>query len=289
MAAAAADLAARDDTSTAAPPTTPAPAPTIAFPTAAERETRTRARTGRLGWAMRIAAVVAIVALGGWGLLAQGQLDATRSELESARAELDAARRYNEAIAAVISAAAEPGSQAVVLAPVENSQSSGIAAVRADGSVVLAMRGLSPTSGSEVYETWVIGPDAAPVAVGDFTVDPDGTATATTRPADAPPGIDDRRDPGAAGQGTPHPRARSYRRAWPSARRADGAGLGQAGRPKRADWRVSPALPRASLGLRFGRARRRPWPQQRSTRRSVPSAGNRATPADTLICRPPDS
>ncbi len=188
MAAAAADLAARDDTSTAAPPTTPAPEQTIAFPTAVERETRTRARTGRLGWAMRIAAVVAIVVVGAWGLLAQGQLDATRSELESARAELDAARRYNEAIAAVISAAAEPGSQAVVLAPVEDSQSSGIAAVRADGSVVLAMRGLSPTSGSEVYETWMIGPDAAPVAVGAFTPNPDGTATATTRPADAPPG-----------------------------------------------------------------------------------------------------
>jgi anti-sigma-K factor RskA len=187
MAAAAADLAARDGTSAAAP-TTPASEPTIAFPTAAERETRTRARTGRLGWAMRIAAVVAIVVVGGWGLLVQGQLDATRSELESARAELDAARQYNEAIATVITAAAEPGSQTVVLAPAENSQSSGIAAVRSDGSVVLAMRGLAPTSGSEVYETWVIVPDAAPVAVGAFTPDANGRATATTRPADAPPG-----------------------------------------------------------------------------------------------------
>lgn len=42
--------------------------------------------------------------------------------------------------------------------------------------------------GSQVYETWVIVGDAAPVALGSFTVGAGGTGTFTTRPADAPPG-----------------------------------------------------------------------------------------------------
>jgi anti-sigma-K factor RskA/putative zinc finger protein len=168
MAAAAADLAARGSAAGARP------AAAIAFPTADERDARARARTGRIGWAMRIAAVVAIVALGGWNLLLQN--------------ELNAARRFDQAVATVISAAAQPGSKTVVLAPGKDSTASGIAAVRPDGSVVLAMRDLPATTGSQVYETWVIVGSAAPVAVGSFTVDANGIATFTTRPADAPPG-----------------------------------------------------------------------------------------------------
>jgi anti-sigma factor RsiW len=166
MAAAAADLAARG--------AEPAAERTIAFPSAPEREGRARARTGRLGWAMRIAAVVAIVALGGWNLLLQN--------------DLSAARRFDQAVASVISAAGQPGSQTVVLTPTENNQASGIAAIRPDGSVVLAMRNLPATKGTEVYETWVIVGSAAPVPVGDFKVDANGIATVTTRPTQAPPG-----------------------------------------------------------------------------------------------------
>ena len=36
------------------------------------------------------------------------------------------------------------------------------------------MRGLAPTSGSQVYTAWAIEGDAAPVALGDFTVGADG-------------------------------------------------------------------------------------------------------------------
>jgi anti-sigma-K factor RskA len=168
MAAAAADLAARGAGAE------PAPQRTIAFPSAPERKTRARSRTRQLNWAMRIAAVVAIVAVGGWNLLLQN--------------ELGAARRYDQAVATVISAASQPGSQTVVLAPTENNQASGIAAILPDGSVVLAMRNLPATKGTEVYETWVIVGSAAPVPVGDFKVDATGLATATTRPTQAPPG-----------------------------------------------------------------------------------------------------
>ncbi len=134
MAAAAADLAARSDAPALPQAREPAAAPPIAFPSATEREARARSQTGRIGWAMRIAAVVAIVALGGWNLLLQS--------------DLSAARRFDQAVQRVITAAAQPGSQTVVLTPTENNQASGLAAIRPDGSVVLAMRNLPTTNGA---------------------------------------------------------------------------------------------------------------------------------------------
>jgi anti-sigma-K factor RskA len=179
MAAAAADLEDLGGASTVASPgVQPASGAGLAapfpFPSAAERDARASARAGRIGWAMRVAAVVAIVALGGWNLVLQ--------------TELSNARRFDQAVASVISAAAQPGSQTVVLTPTDNNQASGIAAIRPDGSVVLAMRNLPATKGPEVYETWVIAGGGAPVPVGNFTVDANGTAAFTTRPTEAPPG-----------------------------------------------------------------------------------------------------
>jgi anti-sigma-K factor RskA len=50
------------------------------------------------------------------------------------------------------------------------------------------MRDLAATSGSQVYEAWVIVGKAAPIAVGGFTVDSSGTASFTTGPATTPAG-----------------------------------------------------------------------------------------------------
>ena len=176
MTAAAADRAERTDA--VAAPATPArsvPAAPTAFPTATERAARSdRTRTSRFDWALRIAAVIAIVAVGSWGLNLQGQLDA--------------ARRFDTAVATVIQAAGQPGAKPVILAAVEGSKANGIGAVGADGSVILAMRDLPATGGSQVYETWVIVGDEAPVPVGGFTVDQNGTASFTSRPATTPPG-----------------------------------------------------------------------------------------------------
>lgn len=113
-------------------------------------------------WAMRLAAVLAIVALGAWSLNLQGRLDASE--------------RYAQGVATVLSAAAEPGSQTAILSGGDGG-ATGIAAVTADGSVVLAMRDLAPTAGSEVYEAWVIVGDAGPVPIGGFAVGSDGTGT----------------------------------------------------------------------------------------------------------------
>lgn len=187
MAAAAADLALR----TSQPGADVGGAAPVAFPSAAEREARSertraeesirgkrtraeRARASRFDWTLRIAAAIAIVALGAWGLGLRGQLDA--------------AQRFDRAVAAVLDVAAKPGSQAVILAPAEGQRGSGIAAVAADGTTTLAMRDLPATSGGQVYTAWVIVGENAPISVGDFSVDANGIASFTSRPAETPAG-----------------------------------------------------------------------------------------------------
>ena len=170
MAAAAADLAARGGegraTTTgvvpaapAVPPAAPVSAP-AAFPGPAEREARRK--TSAASWVLRIAAVVAIVALGVSNVFL--------------RTQLDSAQAYEQSVAAVIDVAAQPGSLTAVLTA-DGGTGSGLAAVSASGEVTIAMQDLAPTSGNQVYEAWVIGGDGVPVALGDFTVGSAGTAT----------------------------------------------------------------------------------------------------------------
>lgn len=140
---------------------------------AVRRDRRAGSRGSALDWIVRIAAVVAIVALGAWGLNLQAQLDH--------------ARAFDSAVAAVVQAGGQPGAKTVVLSPADGHQGSGIAAVARDGSVVLAMRDLPATTGSQVYTTWVIVGDQ-PTAVGDFGVDSSGVRGFTTRPFDTPAG-----------------------------------------------------------------------------------------------------
>ena len=166
MAAAAEDLAARGGETSrptaeggaAAEPPPAAPAVT-AFPSAAEREARRR-RVSPATWVLRIAAVLVIAVLAGYNLLLQGQLNA--------------AREYDRAVAAVLDLAAQPGSQSAVLSGTGGQGPRGLAAVGADGSIRIAMRDLAPTSGSQVYEGWVIAPGGAPVPIGGFTVSQNG-------------------------------------------------------------------------------------------------------------------
>ena len=168
-AAAAADRAALPEHA-AAPP-----AATIPFPSTAERAERTerRPRASRLDWAIRIAAVVAIVALGAWGLGLQRQLND--------------ARAFDQAVASVVAAAGQPGAKTVILAPAPGQQGSGIAAVNADGSVVMAMHDLPATTGGDIYTAWAIV-DSQPTSLGDFEVGANGTSGFTSHPTTAPAG-----------------------------------------------------------------------------------------------------
>jgi anti-sigma-K factor RskA len=173
MAAAADDLAGRASDGTAPVVATAAPVP---FPSAAERETRVAARRTSPGtWALRIAAVLAIVVLGGWNLLLQGQVNASKT--------------YEQNVAAVLEMAGQPGSLTAILTGEGGTGPAGLAAVSATGDVSMAMRDLAPTSGSQVYEAWVIGGDGIPVPLGGFSVGRDGIASfeATGLPTD--PGI----------------------------------------------------------------------------------------------------
>ena len=186
MAAAAADLAARSaPVADQATPTADRTSPAIPFPSPEDRQARAerpRTRTGPFEWAIRIAAVVAIVALGAWGLRLQGQV----TELES---QVAAAENFRSAVAVVLDVATREGSQTAVLAPVEQGGPRGIAAVASDGSIQFAMEDLAPTSGDQVYETWAIAGDAAPVPLGSFTVDESGVASFTSQQGPTDPGI----------------------------------------------------------------------------------------------------
>jgi hypothetical protein len=50
----------------------------------------------------------------------------------------------------------------------------GLAALGADGTLAIAVRGLAATSGPEVYEAWVIEGSGPPIPIGGFTVGSDG-------------------------------------------------------------------------------------------------------------------
>jgi anti-sigma-K factor RskA len=174
-AAAAADLAARTSAvaavvtpATDAGPTTTPPASTatqpasapIAFPSAAEREKRRG--TSATAWILRIAAVVAIVALGTSTLVLRNQLAASQA--------------YEQSVSDVLAVASQPGSLTAILTP-DGGTGSGLAAIDSAGNVTLAMQDLAPTSGDQVYEAWVIGGDAIPVPIGSFAVGSSGTAS----------------------------------------------------------------------------------------------------------------
>ncbi len=85
--------------------------------------------------------------------------------------------------------AGQPGSLTAVLTAEGGAGPSGLAAVSASGDVTLAMQGLAPTSGDQVYETWVIGGDGVPLAIGGFVVGANGTATFAGNSALTEPGI----------------------------------------------------------------------------------------------------
>lgn len=179
MAAAAADLEARRASVPTPVVAIVEPTPIDAAPTSVAEPVVVmprRAATPSMGsWALRIAAVLAIAVLGGWNLLLQGQLSD--------------ARTYEQNVAAVLDVAGREGSLTAVLSAEGGDGPTGLAAVSAAGEVTLAMRDLPATSGSQVYEAWVIGSDGVPVPLGSFQVGDAGTAFFTGDDLPTEPGI----------------------------------------------------------------------------------------------------
>ncbi|TAK01624.1 MAG: hypothetical protein EPO36_04900 [Chloroflexota bacterium] len=167
----------------AAAPAPSAPAP-LPFPTAAERSVRAAAHPPRLGtWAMGIAAVLAVAVLGAWNLQLQGRLSGVEEDLSAATA-------YQQGVARVLAVATQDGAQVAILTatPDAPTRAAGLAATGTDGTVVISMHDLVPTTGTQVYEAWVIVGDNAPVPLGGFEVGPAGTGVFSGSTALAEPG-----------------------------------------------------------------------------------------------------
>ena len=126
-------------------------------------------------WVAGIAAVLAIVLLGGWNLSLQRQLDA--------------AQAYQTQVASVLAAASQPGALSAVMSAPSGLGANGLAAVTSDGRMRIAMRDLPPTNGDEVYEAWMILPETPPAAVGGFTVGSDGSGYLETSGLPTQPGV----------------------------------------------------------------------------------------------------
>jgi len=165
MAAAAADQAARRQAA-AAPAVSEAPRP-AAQPRAAEprRPWDLGAIFRRPAWAaVAAAALIAALGLGAWNLQLRDQI----AGLET----------YRTGVITVLDEAAKPGAQLAVLTdPNAAGGPTGLAAVAADGSVALVMRNLAPTTGTQVYEAWLIAGKQAPVPIGGFAVGSSGSAS----------------------------------------------------------------------------------------------------------------
>ena len=125
--------------------------------------------------AISLAAALAVVALGVWNVQLQREV-----------AGLTA---YRDGVVRVLDQAAQPGAQLAVLVSAVGAGPSGLAAVAADGSIGLVMRNLAPTTGTQVYETWLIGGDGTPVPIGGFKVAADGSASFVTAHAPLGEGV----------------------------------------------------------------------------------------------------
>lgn len=178
MAAASADLEARRQA--AAPNTAPEQPSATAQPRAAD--------TQRLSWdfgaifrrpvwaALAAVALVAALALGAWNVQLRDQV-----------AGLEA---YRNGVVQVLDEAAKPGAQLAVLSDPSGAPGpTGLAAVAADGRVAIVMRNLPATTGTQVYEAWLIGADQIPVAIGGFTVGGSGSAAFLTTHASMGEGV----------------------------------------------------------------------------------------------------
>jgi hypothetical protein len=184
MAAAAADLEARGQQAqraaavpqarAAEAPPAGVPAPEGGSPARPSLLPRDRRPFG-LSWAFGIAAVLAIALLGAWNLSLQTQLSS--------------AQAYERQVASVLDAAARPDALAAVMRSASGDGPAGLAAVTSDGVMRIAMRDLAPTTGTEVYEAWLIAGEQAPVPLGEFQVGSTGIGYLETGGLPAEPGI----------------------------------------------------------------------------------------------------
>ena len=135
---------------------TPATGPNVVSIDVARASRRRRVLT----WTMRVAAIVAIVALAGQSYVLQG--------------ELTRARAAQDHQTAILNALTRPDTRTAQLVALDGSKAGGIAALRPTGHIIVNLHNLSATTGDQVYAVWLSADGGAAAKVGWFTVDDSG-------------------------------------------------------------------------------------------------------------------
>jgi hypothetical protein len=173
MAAAAAEL--RERAPTPVPSLSPrVVAPQVAAPTFERPVSITsRSRAPRFGWALGIAAVLAIAVLGVWNVRLQSQLTD--------------AQAYQQRVEEVLAIARTPGAVMAVLTPAAAGGQDGLIAIASNGDAAMVVKGLPAASANEVYEVWVIVGTNAPIPAGALSQS-GGLAFMSGKPGPVPVG-----------------------------------------------------------------------------------------------------
>ena len=111
-------------------------------------------------WLTRAAAAVVIVALTGYVVAVQSDLNKAHQKEDHANTILNAIQVF--------------GSRSVVLTPEQGQKGGGEAVMLPSGHVYVNLHGLQPTSGDEVYTVWLSTDGSAISKSGWFTVDSQG-------------------------------------------------------------------------------------------------------------------
>jgi hypothetical protein len=118
-------------------------------------------RRSPIVWLSRVAAVVAVVALGGYAVFVQGALDRAKQDRQHAQTALYVA--------------GQQGARTLVLTDEEGLGAGGTVSLLPTGHLVVWLNHLAATHGDEVYTCWITGDNGAQVKAGSFAADGDGT------------------------------------------------------------------------------------------------------------------
>ncbi len=120
-----------------------------------------RSRSFRVAtWVTRMAAAVAVVALAGYAIVIQG--------------DLNKAKEDQSHLAAVINVIGQSGTKMVSLIDTEGKGAAGSAFLMPNGHIIVSLNHLEATSGDQTYMVWLTGATNVPIKVGAFAVGDDG-------------------------------------------------------------------------------------------------------------------
>ena len=129
-------------------------------------------------WAAAAVLMMAVVGLGSYSVVQQGEIDTLRAEVDVMSTEMDVATAQLQEQRDLARWVAQPGATTAAVQPVgtptaEMSDSMGMLVRRARGGPVLLAMNLPSLDGRAVYQVW-LWYDGEPTSVGTFLADDDG-------------------------------------------------------------------------------------------------------------------